>query len=344
MGLTWIPGYHQSMRPCTLPVLVLFCHTGPSAAEPVRLSSVAFGTVAQIEVRGLQQEAATTAARDALKEIFDLSQLFDPAGEQPGGLGTLNAAVGDGPLKLEQRAGDLLRRGLQYCLWTNGAHGPLGGALYRLWSESNRLPEPGVLRDAVISAQCNRLNLRFEDQSFEAELTPGSRADAVGMGRGFAIDRAVEVLREAGVDNAWLEVGEVWRALGPGPDGDGWLATLPPAPGSQRPIDRVWLRDQSLAIASIGSIDETAGKVRFIDQRTGVPARGVVAVAAVTEMAVDAEALAAAMFISGLREGSMRLGALQPRPSVLWLLGEGKGEPVESTYRWSELDREKRHY
>lgn len=312
-------------------------------AEPIRLVSAAFGTVAEVEIRGLSREPAMAAARAALRVIFDLSQLFEPSGALPGGLGSLNSAAGGSFLQLEGRTADLLRRGLQYCLWTNGAHGPLGGALYSLWSEPDGLPDPIELRDAVISAQCNQITLRLEEPHYLGGLSPGSRAEAVGMARGFAIDRAVEVLREARVDNAWLEIGGVWRAMGEGPDGEGWLATLPPAPGARQPLDRVWLRDQALAIASIEPLGNEE-PVRYIDQRTGVPARGVVTVVTVTEEACDAEALAAALFIAGLREGNRRLGGLQPRPSVLWLLGEGKGEPVESTYHWSELDRVKRRH
>ncbi len=160
------------------------------------------------------------------------------------------------------------------------------------------------------------------------------------MKRGFALDQATQVLKQAGVTNAWLEIGGVWRGIGGGPEGEGWLAHLPPIPGTKEPMDRVWLRDQSLAIASIEPVGGQPS-IRYIDQRTGVPTRGVVAVVAVTELAMDAEALAATLFIEGMRGGQMRLGALNPRPSVLWLLGQGKGTPLQSTYRWSELPRER---
>ena len=329
-----------------LTLIVLVLATAPAAAEPVRLSAAAFGTHAEIEIRGLPREAATAAARDALHAVFELGQLLDPAGRLAGSLGALNAAAGvEEAMLLEPRVADFLRRGLQFCLWTNGAHGPLGGELYRLWNGASetRMPDPTDLRDAVISAGCNRLGLELGETETRARLAAGSRLAAVGMGRGFALDRAADVLRAAGADNAWLEMGAVWRAMGPGPGGEGWLATLPPAPGTTEPIDQVWLRDQSLAITSIGPVAGEA-PLKLLDQRTGVPSRGVVTVVAVTETAVDAEALASTLFITGLREGQMRLGGLQPRPMVFWLLGQGRGEPLESTYRWSELPRVKRRY
>ncbi len=321
----------------------LFLFAGALSAEPVRLSAAAFGTEAEVEIRDLPRAEATTAAREALHVIFEISRLTDPSGELPGGIGALNAAAGGEPLVLEERVAELLRRGLQYCLWTNGAHGPLGGEIYRLWNGSSgeHLPEPTELRDAVAAAACGRLALTLDGTELSARVATGSRVAAIGMARGFAIDRAAEVLRVAGVENAWLEVGGVGRAMGAGPEGRGWLATLPPAPGEKEPSDQVWLRDQALALAALESVG--GGKAaRFIDQRTGVPPRGVVMVAAVTEEAMDAEALAAMLFITGLREGHLRLGGLKPRPSVYWLLGQGKGTPLESTYRWSELERVRR--
>lgn len=330
-------------RPGFLPLLAWALLPGGAGGEPVRLSTEAFGSQAEIEIRDLPAEAATAAARDALREIFEISQLLEPGGSRPGGFGVLNAGAGGEPVPLEPRAAELLRRGLQFCFWTRGAHGPLGGQLYSLWGSQIEMPDPTDLRDAVISAQCDRVQLQVTESDSQAALAAGSQARAIGFGRGFALDRAAAVLKEAGVENAWLEIDGVWLAMGPGASGEGWLGTLPPAPGRKHPIDRIWLRDQAFALILFDPNAEQIA-LRPIDQRTGVPPVGVVAVATVTEQAIDAEALAVTLFITGQREGQMRLGGLDPRPSVLWLLGQGKGEPVESTYRWSEVGRMKRLY
>ncbi len=336
------------MRYRWLPIAFFWLAAGPAhpqaEPEPVRLASSAFGISAQVEVRGLPRAAAEAAARAALHEIYEVSRLTDPAADLPGGVGALNLRAGRGPQAMDPRVAELLLRGLRFCLWSSGAHGPLGGELYQLWGEQEAagLPQPTDLRWAVARADCGRLVLDFATPP-TAVLAQDSRVSTVGMARGFAADRAAEVLKQHGVDNAWVEIGRVIRAVGKGPGGDGWFLELPPAPGEDKPVDQIFLQDQSLAIAGA---EPPPGEARalWIDQRTGVPARGVVMVIAVADIAVDAEALSAVLFIGGLWEGQRRLGALEPRPSVYWLLGEGDGTPLQSTYRWSELKRVPNRY
>lgn len=321
---------------------------GEGVPEPTRMATPAFGITAEIEVRDLAAGVAGAAIEAALSEVFDLSRLSDPQGVETGGAGELNRSAGRGPMTIDPRLAELLLRSLQFCIWSNGAYGPLGGELEILWSdleERNERPTAGDLRRAVGTTECSRLTLRNDrgdgsaaPTSATAELAAGSRVDLQGIARGFAADRAAEILERHGAGNFWIEIGNVWRARGGGPEGHGWLATLPPPPGKEEPLDRVWLRDQALAIISAEPI---RGETRepLVDQRTGVPARGVVTVVAVTELAVDAEPLVHSLFVLGHREGLIRLGSLSPRPSVYWLLGHGVDQPLEATYRWSELER-----
>ena len=99
----------------------------------------------------------------------------------------------------------------------------------------------------------------------------------------------------------------------------------------------VFLRDQAIAL-----IERRDHLDSLIDHRDGLRAKGVELVVAVTTLAVEAEALASVLMVTGLRDGQMRLGRLEPRPSVYWLLGEGDEAGLVSTYRWSELARLRR--
>lgn len=313
------------------------------SAEPVRMSVRAFDTDVEIEVRDLPRSQAEPAIREALGEVHQLALLADPQQQVDGGLGFLNAAAGAGPQIVDPRIANMLLAASRYCLWSANAHGPLGGALYGLWeAPSGAIPHPQELRRATEQAECGRL--RFGDDAAQrtVELAEASRVMARGFGRGFAIERAVDVLRRHGVDNFWIEAGSVYRASGGGADGLGWDLTIPAQPDNDDVTEYLKLQDQALVVVSVFPIGEDA-VVPWIDQRTGVPARGVLTLITVATNAFDAEMVATSLFIIGLRDGQRRLGSLEPRPSILWLLGDNRdGEPLVSTYRWSEVRHVKR--
>lgn len=243
----------------------------------------------------------------------------------------LNDAAGQGPQKVSPRLFQLLERALNFCVWSEGAQGPLGGEIDRIWraGEEGAIPPPDRLADAVRSAACPHLQLSRAQGT--AALNAGSRLDLQPFAAGWAVDRAVEVLKEKGVVTALVRAGEVARGFGAGPDGKGWRVALPAVPGQEDPRAAIWLRDRALATADRQS--------RLFHQRTGQPASAALAVFAVTELAVDAQALAASSLVLGPREGQMRMGSIRPRPSLLWALGSGEGAPLWIEYLWSAVPK-----
>lgn len=296
----------------------------------------AFGERVVVEVRGMPTAAADAALREAVTELLAVEALVDEEGD----LGALNAAAGAGAREVDPGLRELLERALSFCTWSRGAHGPLGGRLYLAWGfdgGGRGIPAPEEVRQAAGAASCDGLSV--DAAAGTANLAPGRRLDLRGFARGFAVDRAFETLRRHGAENVLVEVGGVRRAAGGGPDGRGWPIVLPVFPGMERPLDRLHLRDRALAVVSTVHRPHFVGGDRlapWLDQRSGRPAEGVVATLAASELALDAEALAVALTVLGNREGTLRLGGLRPPPSVLWLLGDGDGQPLEAPYRWSK--------
>jgi len=352
------PAVHASW----LPVLLLAGLAAPLAAQPVRMASTAFGETVEIEVRDLNHERARQAIEAAFRKLYEIGQLTDATSDDPGSVGRLNARAVHEPQPVGRELGELLRRSQHFCLWSNGAYGPLGGVLARQIESREATgagADAGAFRDAVLSARCDRLRVALPGATpppaeaaagepppaagdggpYTVQLAPGSQLDLRGWARGYAVDRALEVLRQAGAGNALIETPKLRRAIGLGPEGKGWLVVLS-FPGVEEPVSEIWLRDQALAVAT--PLARGPADPHYVDQRTGRPAKGVVASVAVSELAVDAEALATTLAIIGLFEGKMRLSALKPPPAALWLLGEGETPPVEAEFRWTELPKHRR--
>jgi FAD:protein FMN transferase len=325
-----------------LSLLLALLLGAPSAPAPVRLAAEAFGRPMEIEVRDLPPETAQAVIQKALAEVAEIERL---AGSTPtsGSLGALNAAAGKGPQAVDPRLLSLLAVARDFCFWSEGAHGPLGRDLYSLWglrSPAADPPDPDRVEKAVGAASCDGLSL--DPQKGTVALAEGSGLELWGFAEGYAADRAAEVLKQGGAANAFILLGPVQRGLGAGPGGKGWPVVLPQVPGQEDLTGRVYLRDQSLAVAAKSDPADRrlqGGNAPYVNQRNGLPAQGVLTIVAVTDLAVDAQGLAVALFISGPREGQLRLGSLRPRPSVLWFMGTGTGAPLLVDYRWSAVNR-----
>lgn len=347
-------GWAAGLATCLLvpPAAALAASPPANASKPdaLELEAKAFGRPVEIEVAGLSPQAT----RSALHKAFDrLHEVEDRIETDTGKID--RGTELEREVTVSAETADLLERAEHFCTWSQGAHGPLGGDLAAHWravGSNPSAPPPG--RALVASAACNHLTV--DSKASRVWIAAHSRVDLDGFASGFAVDQAVAALRAAGVTNARVRVGRIIRAFGPGPmdsdasaeasgtegsddssdsTGKGWTVSLPVFEGFRRPLDHVVLRDQSLAI--IWRADWTDGTPRYVDQRTGQPPSGVWATIAVTQLAVDAEALAASAMVLGSREGRFKIAALEPHPSVLWLLGSGKGKPLLTDYNWAAL-------
>jgi thiamine biosynthesis lipoprotein len=312
--------------------------TAPVAGRRLAVDASAFGAPLRIEaIAAAKGEEALRAAVAAAQEMAGAG---DPA---RGALATLNAAAGGGPQKVPAALLAALQRALAFCGWSQGAHGPLGGALYELWglrTPRRSLPGDEAVERAIAEAGCDRL--RIDATAGTIDLAAGARVDLWGFAAGAAVDRALEVLAERGVRDASVTLGAVQRAVGGGAGGRGWPlhASVPAVlAGFTANLE---LRDQAFALVSTADGALRAGSeayAPYLDQQRGRPVAGVVATVAVTELALDAQALAATLFVTGTRRGSLLLGQLQPSPAALWVLGDGNGEPLVSDYRWGRRRR-----
>ena len=317
-----------------------FAAAQPSAAPrsdfPVALqiAGSAFGVRLEIEVLDLPQPAAEKA----------LGAAWDAVVRAEREVGKLTAAGGSARTVLSPDLFSLVSRALSFCTWSDGAAGPVGATVYRLWEESalrGELPTPDELEEAAKAARCAKVTLQSATR--ELRLTPGSGLDLRGFARGWAVDLAVRSLVEAGATNLRVGLGPVTRAVGPGPapERTGWPVALPTLSASGSPLSRVLLQDQAIAVPHPEPTDIQIAGERFqppYDLRTGRPATGVSSVAAVTKIAADAEPLTMAMSVLGANGGQLRLGSLRPKPSVLWLLGTGDTAVVASS-NWSAVRR-----
>jgi FAD:protein FMN transferase len=144
-------------------------------------------------------------------------------------------------------------------------------------------------------ARVVRVNAEAGTVSF---ALPGVRLDPGAIGKGYALERAADLLREAGVRRALLHGGtSTVCALG-----DSWKVALqhPKRPGVR--LTTVELHDASLSVSAVhGKSFWMQGKEfgHVIDPRSGRPVTDTVLAAVVTASATESDALSTALLVLG---------------------------------------------
>ena len=325
----------RTRRAVLLAAFVSLLAGAAAAAEPLRLAGRAFDRRAEIEVRDLAPGAAQGAIEEAFRELERARAELR---------GIEQTARPDAPLQLDARQAELVRRALGICYWSEGAVGPLGAEVYRIWGlrfPATSFPPPDEIERAVDSARCERAAL--DVASGVLRVAQAGRLDFFPFEIGWAVDRAAASLRTAGASDFWIEVGGIARAAGPGSTGRGWSYELPPLAGQLEPQAPFLLLDRAVAVLRPGDRAlRIAGETfaPYLNLRRGRPGGAAIsAVVVVSELAVDAQAVGYSMFALGPRDGTMLLGALPVRPSIRWFLGTGEGPPVLTDVNWGVVGR-----
>jgi thiamine biosynthesis lipoprotein len=130
------------------------------------------------------------------------------------------------------------------------------------------------------------------------ELDPG------GIGKGYAVDRMVEILKRKGVKAALVAgSGSSIYGLGAPPtESRGWRVEIKNPWDTSKTSAELFLKDMSMSTSgSYEKFFRAEGKTyaHIMDPRTGFPAQGSVSVSVVAPSTLDSEAWAKPYFVNG---------------------------------------------
>jgi thiamine biosynthesis lipoprotein len=255
------------------------------------------------------------AGEAALKEVerqeAQLS-LYRPTSE----IARVNASAARQPVRVSPTVFRLLQHARQLQGESGGAFDITVAPLVRCWGfmhGAGRVPEPAELEAARSRAGMAHVMLDAENYSVRFDQE-GVMIDLGAIGKGHAIDCAVDILREAGVTSALLHGGtSTVYGLGAPPGMDGWKIAIAPAPDQPPRPMAIVLRDNALSVSAVwGKSFEAEGKKfgHVIDPRTGWPVNNAVQAAVVLSSATETDALSTALLVAGL-EGHEALSQLR---------------------------------
>ena len=144
---------------------------------------------------------------------------------------------------------------------------------------------------------------RVQIEGDRVRLPAPLRLDPGGNGKGWAVDRVVQLLRTAGVRRALIDFGgSSWYGLGSPPAARAWTVAVTGPDG--RALGTASFADAALSVSSSVQIDHEADgretrRLHLFDPRTGRRVEEAVVVVVRSPSATDAEVLSTAIAVAG---------------------------------------------
>lgn len=270
----------------------------------VKLSTHAMATRFELVLYGEDETRLRAAGEEALAEIERLEAQLS-AYRTDSEIFGINHHAASQALKVEPQLFHLLRHCAAFTQATDGAFDIAIGPLMQVWRasrEAGTIPAPENIEAARQLTGIN--NVELDADAFTIRFKqPGVQLDLGAYGKGYAIERAIDSLKENGMRSALLHGGTSSAAvIGTPPDQTSWRVQLSePFKAGGEPL-MLDLANEALSVSAIHgkafTIDgRTYGHV--IDPRTGIPVNRALAAAVGGQSASICEVLSTALLVIG---------------------------------------------
>lgn len=265
-------------------------------------------TLVTINVVFPSQDSAEKAIDAALSEIEKLERLsnfFSPESE----ISLLNKNAGISEVKVSPEIVDILDKALFTSGNTKGAFDVTIGPLITLYDFYKKIkPDERAIKKNLPLVNYRDLIIN-RDNSTVFLRKKGMLIDLGGIAKGYAADRAVEVLKKHGINAGLVSVAGDIKTFGRKPDGKPWKVGIrnPRPRGSDDDI-MVTIELTDMAISTSGDYERSFisdGKRyhHLLDPKTGYPAGGCQSVSVITEEGAFTDSFSTGVFILGPEKG-----------------------------------------
>jgi FAD:protein FMN transferase len=245
---------------------------------------------------------------EAIEEIKRIEALFTTFNDQSQ-TSTINASAGVAPVRVDQEVFDLICRSLKISALTQGAFDITYGSIdKRFWNfdvNMTSLPDKETAKKSVKLIDWRKVILNEKNRTVFLK-EKGMRIGFGGIGKGYAADKAKELLKHKGIHSGVVNASGDLVTWGTQPDGKPWTVGIASPTMERFPFS--YLNVSDMAVATSGSYEKYVvvnGKKysHTIDPKTGYPVSGIKSVTIISASAEVADALATPVMVMGRRVG-----------------------------------------
>jgi thiamine biosynthesis lipoprotein len=282
------------------------------------------GTVFEIVIYDDDLPKADAAARAALDEVVRLDGIMSNY-KSESELSRLNRNAHLQPVRVSHELYDIIEQSLYYSRISDGQFDISVGPVVDLWKKAlagGSLPTTAEQGAALRCVGYQKIELLPPDRiEFHSDCV---RLDLGAIGKGYAVDRVVELLKERGIDRAYVDAGgSTIYALGPPPGANAWSVQLRDPSGKLAP--RIMLMNNSVSTSeqSAPSVLQGDSPGHIVLPNTGKPLQTRYAVSIAAPSATASDALSTTLLLLGPTKGAALAKSIHD-VSAIWIDTDGQ--------------------
>ncbi len=312
-------------------ILALIFSGSCERTRVVKRAQFHMGTVVEITALGNDISSVGSAVEAAFGEISRVESVMSRFREGSD-IWRINQAAGLEPVVVSAEVFELLERSQRLSAASSGAFDITFAGLYGLWdftTQAQALPAEQDIRERLLLVGYDKLILSETELSVFLEK-PGMKLDLGGIAKGYAVDRAIQILLDHGIYDGLVNAGGDIRAMG-SHKGRAWAVGVQDPRNKDNLLYRLEVGEA--AVATSGDYEkfiilDGQRYCHIIDPRSGLPAAGVRSVTIAAPSAMLADAYATAVFVLG---SDLGLQFLESEPDAESLIIDGHGQVLMSS-------------
>ena len=287
----------------------------------VKRSQYLMGTLVFVTGVAPNETVAKKAVAEGLAEIRRIEQFMStwiPTSE----LSKVNEAAGEHPVHVGQENMEVLKASLRMAQLTEGGFNIAVGPAVAAWnvSQEGRIPSQAEL-DAVRSFISLDSVVLDETSGTVFLKRTGMQIDVGGIGKGYAADLVVEVMKQAGATAGVVAISGDIKTFGRMPDQERFVFGIQhPRKEQGEVLGRIELENEAVSTAGDYQRFIMKNGIRYhhiLDPSTLHPARGCQSVTIIAKEGVMADGLDTGIFVMGPEKGMALIESLPDVEGVI---------------------------
>ncbi len=320
---------------------VVFPQSSDERLFEVTASKHLFGASVDILAYHPEVQSCKLAFYHAFKEMERIERLLSSQ-LSTSEIARVNRNAAREPVKVSYETFALLKRAVRFAQRSEGAFEVSIGPITELWGFSSErevvVPAADSVKALLWLVDYRKLRLNAKDTTV-AFAAPGMRLDLGGVGAGYAVDRAVALLKAKGLKNFLINASGDIYAYGRKANQEKWRVGVQHPRNAETLLAKVALTD--CAIATSGDYERcilVEGKRyhHIFDPRTGYPAERSASVTVVAPTSEEADMWSTYVFIIGYLKFQQQKN--HPHIKALAVDSDGKVEYDAELQRDFELE------